>query len=707
MIRAARLYYFTMPDISSLLTCQPMKLITSTILAAVVLSVSPQSWGSEQASTLPKVVESSSISIIPQPQSLTELKQAPYVLTKDTTVLYRNPELKRSAELLAETLNSSTGYNIQIGLSDTSTDNAISLKLDPKLNELGKEGYQLKSNKLGVTISAFTPTGVFYGTHTLRQLFPSEIFYKDVIAHSSWSAPAVEISDQPRFPWRSYMLDVARNFHGPQTVKMLIDQMAIHKLNRFHWHLTDDQGWRIEIKKYPKLTSIGGTRTDTQVGGWRSPKFTGKPHSGFYTQEEIKEIVQYAADRHIMIIPEIGMPGHASAIIAAYPEFRCMEQTPPTVATTFGKKPYVLDVSNEKLYPFISDIIDEVIELFPGNVIHIGGDEVQTAHWQKSAAIKALMEREKITNYSDVQVYFTNRIVDMIQSKNRRVMGWNEITGDKVHGGTKETAKRTLSKTAIVQFWKGDVKLLTKAITSGYDCVNSTHSQTYLDYTYPYVSVEKAYKFDPIPRGLAPEHESKVVGFGCQMWGEFIHYKERLEYRTFPRFCAYSEVGWTELDNKDFERFKNTLEDVHYRRLAYHGIRYAKNVFMHEPHTNSDFEDYIKIGEWNEKIITSGYLFNLDVNHVIKSNGKYEVAFVFKPSERSKHAVCPLYAELLEDGKVIAIDNHPGYASKTPYNNVYRFELNNFKEDSKYTVRSEYCMSKGWKTEGEIKMIKK
>jgi len=642
------------------------------------------------------------ISVIPRPQSVKAIPGESFTLNTDTTIVHADEAAAQPAAMLATALRPATDFRLPTKGGATSGGRSTILLTTKNADKaLGNEGYALTVTKERVVITAPSAAGLFYGCQTLRQLLPAEIFKGEPVHNVTWRIPGVEIKDKPRFPWRSFMLDVARNFKTKETVKMLLEQMAIHKMNRFHWHLTDDQGWRIEIKKYPKLTEVGARRKDTQIGGWKTPKYTGTPHEGFYTQEDIREIVQFAAARHIMIIPEIGMPGHATAAIAAHPEFRCPEQRVPEVSCRFGKHTYVYNVANEKLYPFISDVIDEVAALFPGTVIHIGGDEVDHRHWKACAEIAALMERETITTYSDVQVYFTNRLVDMIQGKGRRVMGWNEITGDLVHGSTGKRAERKLTKTAVVQFWKGSSELLRSAIKSGYDCVNSTHSSTYLDYTYGKIPVRKAYDFDPVPRGLESEFHAKVIGLGCQMWGEFIHDDARMEYRTFPRLCAYAEVGWTDPTNKNYERFKRVLRETHLRRLDYQGIRYAKKVFMHEEHSAEEFAEWTKTGEWTKKMMDTEFIFEWDASSVVNGNGTYEVALVYT---EGKHALAPLWMELLADGKPVARDDHPAFVAKKLLNNVYRLELESFDSGTRYTIRMENCKSGGWQTLGDVRM---
>ncbi|MCK5619440.1 MAG: beta-N-acetylhexosaminidase, partial [Candidatus Krumholzibacteria bacterium] len=372
------------------------------------------------------------IAIIPAPHRLRRLTGA-FTLTNSTKIL-TEPENEALADIgkrLADKLNASTGFQI---VSDTSSQPEapkgtifITTKCEKTIG--GKEGYTLEVLPKAITINATTAAGISHAVQTLRQLFPPEIeSARPVDRPVPWTAPAVRVEDEPRFEWRGLLFDSCRHFSGKDFIFKTLDLLAYHKLNRFHWHLTDDQGWRIEIKKYPKLTEIGSIRHDTQIGGWKSEQRTGVPHKGFYTQEQIKEIVRYAADRHITIVPEIEMPGHASAAIAAYPELSTKREK-IEVPDRFGKHQNCFNPADEKVYRILSDILDEVVALFPGEVIHIGGDEVRFNHWKESDEIKQLMQREGLKTYADVQIYFTNRMSHIIEEKGRRMMGWNEILG--------------------------------------------------------------------------------------------------------------------------------------------------------------------------------------------------------------------------------------------------------------------------------------
>jgi hexosaminidase len=435
----------------------------------------------------------------------------------------------------------------------------IVLKLDESLiDELGSEGYLLEVGKKAIKITGSNQAGVFYGIQTLRQLLPLDLNE----GSGELSLSTVKIMDKPRFSWRAFMLDEARYFKGMDQVKKLLDQMALLKMNLFHWHLTDDQGWRIEIKKYPKLTSIGSTRKDSQIGGWNSKERSGESHSGFYTQEQIKEIIAYATERHINIVPEIEMPGHASAAIAAYPWLGTIGELRET-PVVFGKLPDSYNVSDPKVYAFIEDVLFEVIDLFPGKIIHIGGDEVKFDAWKESEEVQEFMKEKGLASPADLQIFFTNKVSNFMDKKAHRMMGWNEILGGNVHEWQKAEdveVKEKLATSAIIHFWKGNIDLIKEAVTNGYDIVNSYHMYTYLDYSHNYIPLEKAYAFDPIPEGLDEKYHSKVLGNGCQMWGEWIPEVSDMDRMIFPRLAAYAEVGWTAKERKEFPVFRINLK---------------------------------------------------------------------------------------------------------------------------------------------------
>ncbi|WP_254712598.1 beta-N-acetylhexosaminidase [Polaribacter haliotis] len=377
------------------------------------------------------------------------------------------------------------------------------------------------------------------------------------------------------------MLDESRYFHGEEFVKMILDEMARLKMNVFHWHLTDDAGWRIEIKKYPKLTEIGSKRKDTEIGSWGSNKTSGESHSGFYTQEQIKNIVSFATERHITIVPEFEMPGHSSAAIAAYTWLGTAGKA-IEVPVKFGRHFDNYDVTKPKVVQFIKDVLSEMFALFPSDVIHIGGDEVGYKVWEESPHVQKYMKKNGLKTPADLQISFTNDISKFIKQKGKRMMGWNEIMGANIHKGFEEKqndkdAETELAKNVIVHFWKGDIDLATKAAEKGYGIVNSLHSNTYLDYSYKSINLEKAYNFNPIPKGLNIKYHENVYGLGCQMWSEWTPKNSDVEYQTFPRIAAYAEVGWTNLENKNFTDFKQRLKKIK-QYWDEKNINYAKDI---------------------------------------------------------------------------------------------------------------------------------
>ncbi|BDD12760.1 hypothetical protein FUAX_51920 (plasmid) [Fulvitalea axinellae] len=505
------------------------------------------------------------VPIVPQPLE--------YQLTEGTLKLrpgfklYADPAFKEIHPLLKSSLEEHLGFSLRSAKANAQK-KVIAFTVDPALGKLGEEGYAIKITKSRVLVSASHRKGAFYGLQSLLQL---------IDASEGQYLACAEIFDKPRFSWRAYMLDEARFFKGMNEVKLLLDEMAFLKMNVFHWHLVDNEGWRIEIKKYPKLTKVGGTRKNSQIGPkkWNSPKRTDEPHSGFYTQEQIKEVVEYARLRNITVVPEIGMPGHSSAAVASY-----------TWLGTLGKDIEVpdsfrcddiFDITKPEVYNFLTDVLDEVMELFPSKVIHIGGDEVDFKIWDKSKSIKKFMKKKGINTLPDLQIYFTNKIGNYLQSKGRRLMGWNEVMGHQVDDrlyDEKVAVEGELAKNAVVHFWKGDKKLFLQAVEKGHDVVNSTNGYTYLDYSHSSIPLKKAFHFDPIPKNLDKAYHKNIIGMGCQMWGEWIPTSGDLHYMTFPRIAAYASVGWTDPARKDYDRFRSNLSRLA-KRWKHKGLNMA------------------------------------------------------------------------------------------------------------------------------------
>ena len=513
----------------------------------------------------------SEITILPKPNSSTLLKGS-FAFNKKQSIFSNQKEQGFAVVDLKQFIAKKTGFNLR-----SNNDNSAEISFE-KSESLTSEAYKLEVTPNKITILANDSAGYYYGVQTLKQLLSSET--KENSDETIHLIPAISVEDNPRFKWRAYMLDESRYFHGEEFVKQMLDQMALLKMNTLHWHLIDDAGWRVEIKKYPLLTEVGAFRKDTEIITWKSGKTSGKPHGGFYTQEQIKSIVAYAKERSITIVPEFEIPGHSSAAIAAY-TWLGTAGIDIDVPVKFGRLYDNYDVTKPEVITFIKDVLSELFELFPSEVIHIGGDEVGYEVWEKSKSVQKYMKESNIKSPADLQIHFTNNISKFIEQNGRRMMGWNEILGKNIHKdfGEKKNDKEAeteLAKNAIVHFWKGDLGLLTDAAKKGYIIVNSLHSSTYLDYSYKGIPLKKAYNFNPIPNGLDEKYHKNIYGLGCQMWSEWTPTNPDIEIQTFPRIATYAEVGWTTLDNKNYESFKVALKKMqkHWDSL---GINYFKD----------------------------------------------------------------------------------------------------------------------------------
>ena len=492
------------------------------------------------------------VQLLPKPQSLGGSKMG-FNIDSGFKIGATDEKLNETAAYLATFVDEWNDYVCKGKQGDVQNALTISLVLG-KISNDNPEAYELSVNKNKITVKANFPQGCFYGIQTLRQLIHME--------NGVLTLPQVEIIDYPNFSWRSYLLDEARHFYGKEFVKKMLDELAALKINKFHWHLTDDAGWRIVIKKYPRLTEIGGFRNDTEIETWESGKRSGKPHGGFYTQDDIKEIIEYARMRHIQVIPEIEMPGHASAAITAYPWLGILGEL-KEVPAVFGKHKDSYNIASPRVIAFLQDVLNEVCELFPSEVIHVGGDEVLFATWSASREMKNYMKENGLNSPADAQIKFTNDMSNYLAGKGKRMMGWNEIMGKNVHNfeNTEDYGEvgTALSKKTIINFWRGEVDLITEAAQKGYQIVNSLHTDTYLDYDYEKSSLRHMYQFSPIPPGLEKQYEKNIIGIGVQMWTEWQPTYRNVEYQTFPRIAAASEIAWSGAgDYDDFlVRLKN------------------------------------------------------------------------------------------------------------------------------------------------------
>ncbi|WP_461533575.1 beta-N-acetylhexosaminidase [Sinomicrobium sp.] len=494
--------------------------------------------------------------IIPQPVSM-EFGEGAFVIDEDTKILYPDA-FAPVAGFLSEYIGSRV--NAEMERIDEEDSDAIIFRQDQSLEK--EEAYTLKVTPKNIEISASSPKGAFYAVQSLRQLMP--VLSNNAISEEGeMGIPAVDIQDEPRFGYRGQMLDVVRHFFPVEFVKQYIDLMAMLKINTFHWHLTDDQGWRIEIKKYPELTRVGAYRDSTLIGlyGEEPQQWDKKRYGGFYTQEEVKEIVKYAQDRYITVIPEIEMPGHAEAALASYPELGCTGG-PYQVQGTWGIHKNIF-CTKEETFSFLEGVLDEVAELFPGTYIHIGGDEAPKDHWEQCEVCQALIRSKGLVDESELQSYFVQRIEKYLNGKGKQIIGWDEI----LEGG--------LAPNATVMSWRG-TKGAVEAAKQHHNVIMTPTSYCYLDYYQyqsdqddrnvlaigGYVPLSKVYSFDPIPEELTAEQKKYVLGPQANVWTEYMETTDKVEYMVYPRAIAMAEVGWTAKENKDYESFLYRLQPL-------------------------------------------------------------------------------------------------------------------------------------------------
>lgn len=502
--------------------------------------------------------------VVPLPHEIHLAASGLFVLNGQTSIVYPEGDmlLQRDATFLSDYLNENLGFRPNVSTSKSK--NAITLRINSKVKN--KEGYVLTVDKKGVVIEGSTANGVFYGIQTLRKAIPAGKVQQVLLPYGT-------VKDEPQYSYRGMMLDCGRHFFPLSFVKKYIDLIALHNMNVFHWHLTEDQGWRIEIKKYPRLTEVGSVRAETVLGR-NSGVYDGTPHGGFYTQEEAREIVKYAAERFITVIPEIDMPGHMIAALAAYPELGCTGG-PYKVEGSWGVFDDVLCLGNEKVYSFCEDVLSEIVDIFPSAYIHIGGDETPTKRWAACPRCKAKMQELGI-GVEKLQGYFTNRMEKFINGKGRRIIGWDEILeGD-------------INQSATIMSWRGSEPGI-KAAKLGHDVIMSPTTHCYFDYYQTdktwneplhiggNLPVEKVYSLQPVPDDLDPSLRSHILGVQGNLWTEYVVSPSLAEYMALPRMAALAEVQWSNA-KKDFDAFKVRL--TRFTRLYdFYHLNYGKHLW--------------------------------------------------------------------------------------------------------------------------------
>ena len=501
----------------------------------------------------PAATAKGNLDVIPQPQEIVLARDTtPFIIDRSTTIVYpaTNEKMHRTADFLATFIKEMTGTEVRVSDKEKSS-NAIILAVDSTMGH--PEGYKLQITPEKVLLTGGSEAGVFYGIQTIHKALP---ILKD--GKVAAALPAGTVTDFPRFRYRGFMIDVGRHFFPVSYLKQMIDLMALHNINYFHWHLTEDQGWRIEIKKYPKLTEVGSKR-DSTIIDWETKKFDGKPHSGFYTQDEAREIVRYAADRFITVVPEIDLPGHTTAALASYPELGCTGG-PYKVLCSFGVFPDVLCAGNDQTLQFTKDVLDEIMDIFPSEYIHIGGDECPKSRWEKcpkcqakikELGIKALPKHSK---ENQLQTYFMSELEKEINAHGRRMLGWDEV----LEGG--------LTPNSTIMSWRG-IQGGIEAARQHHDVIMTPIQRLY--FSNPRINkmtgfewMNRVYNFEPVPAELTDAEKKFVIGTQGCIWTEWTADSTKMEWQILPRMAALSEIQWTLPEHKNFERFMERLPEM-------------------------------------------------------------------------------------------------------------------------------------------------
>lgn len=519
-----------------------------------------------------------SINIIPQPVSV-QPGNGQFLLTKKTVIAARDEEDRKTAKVFNEYLKQAYGFTLDIDRQESK--NYIRLSTKKFIKAPDKDAYTLTVGKNGITIEGDTYAGTFYGIQTLIQLLPATPNTK--LKKPNFSIPIVTVNDYPRFNYRGMHLDVGRHFFPASYVKRYIDFIALHKMNYFHWHLTEDQGWRIEIKKYPELTSVGGYRNGTIIGHHPGTGNDNQRYGGFYTQDEVRDVVKYAADRHITVVPEIEMPGHSSAAIAAYPWLSCFpneetnmgknpseaskQQHGKKVQETWGVFPDIFCAGKDSTFQFLEAVLDEVLPLFPSRYVHVGGDEAPKENWKRCPACQARIRQEGLKDEHELQTYFITRMEKYLNSKGRTLIGWDEI----LEGG--------LAPNAVVMSWRGE-KGGIEAAKQKHDVIMTPGNPVYFDHSQSknddsltiggLNTVDAVYNYEPVPKELTEEEGKYVLGSQANLWTEYIGYPAKVEYMIFPRMSALSEVLWSPKEARNWDDFQKRMATQYQRYNLWH-----------------------------------------------------------------------------------------------------------------------------------------
>lgn len=631
-----------------------------------------------------------SLALIPWPEQL-ERHDGAFRLDAKTRVLTTGHDhaVAEVAEQLAARLRTPTGYALPVSAGDNG-DDAIVINGDGDAATLGDEGYRLEVAPNGVRIVAAAAAGAFHGVQTLLQLLPVQAFSRVLEAGVAWQAPALSISDRPRMRWRGMLLDTGRHFFGRDAVLGLLDEMALLKYNVLQLHLTEDQGWRLQIRRFPELTTIGATRASSPASGDPSRPQDVPYGPYFYTQDDIRAIVAHAAQLHIMVVPEIEMPGHCLAALTCHPELSCTGG-PFAVRTAWGVERDVYCAGNDATFTFLQQVLDEVVELFPSPYIHIGGDECPKDRWKACPKCQARIKAEGLADEHDLQSWFIRRVAAYLATKGKRIIGWDEILeGAPIPGAT-------------VTVWR-NAKSGTVAAQRGAEVIMCPGTHCYFDHPQaredeppshgPVLPVETVFAFDPMPPGLPPELAAKVIGIEGTLWSEYIPSFRHLEYMAWPRGAALAEVGWSPAARAPWDDFRERLAQ-HLRRLDLLGVNYRA---LREAQSSS------VVWRWTPKeVAETAKTVSVDVGAVPAAAGPLRFAFRFTGGK------CRLdvgWAALLIDGKEVSRDAHAGSAGAHNLNNLYTLSLPEHPAGAKVTLQVELRSDGGTDSSGEVVMTR-
>jgi hexosaminidase len=635
-----------------------MRLIKTTLVALFILVSST-------------VFAQKDIAIVPKPANM-QVKEGAFQFSKDTKIIASNAAQKEIATALMNKFKAATGWQPEFS-NKKPKNNYIEFKIDKNLN---REAYQLEVTSKSIVITAKENAGLIYGLETIRQLLPTAIESKNQVSNVNWVIPNVSIKDEPRFQWRGLMLDLSRHFFDKNYVIQTIDRLAMLKMNVLHLHLVDDQGWRIEIKKYPKLTEIGAWRVNQENVIWNA-RLTVDPnekgtYGGFLTQEELKEIVKYAATKNVQIIPEIEMPAHVSSAIAAYPELACFNQK---IGVPSGGVWPITDIycaGKENTFQFLQDVIDEVIAIFPSKYIHIGGDEATKTNWETCPHCQKRMQEEGLKNVHELQSYFVKRMEKYINSKGKKVIGWDEI----LEGG--------LAPDATVMSWRGTEGGI-EASKQGHDVIMTPESHCYFNiYQGPqneeplafggFIPLTKVYHFDPVVDEMTPEQAKHILGAQANLWAEYIESTQESEYMIFPRLGAMAEVLWSPKEARNWNDFTTRLPSL-LARFDYLGINYSKSAYLVSAASTAHLDKkLVKVALKNE-------FPNADIRYVLDNKNLDNQAIKYTDSitiQGTTILKASLFKEDKPVGKVFtdSIQFHKALGNqltfKNPYNENYK-----------------------------------